>query len=841
MQMNKKIQQMLAVMLVFVMTLAYLPSSSSAAPAASGSIDDIMSNMTLKQKITQCLMMDFRKWNDESGQAQDMTVLADDAAKIIADYQFGSIILFANNIKQTEATLELTKAMQAAAVSKGGLPLMIATDQEGGIVYRLGSGTALPGNMALGATGDPANAKTAGQIIGRELDAVSINTTLAPVVDVNNNANNSVIGLRSFSDDPDTVGQFGSAFIAGLNDYNIIGCAKHFPGHGDTATDSHYGLPIVDKSLEALKTTELKPFQTAIDSGVDMIMTAHILYPQVDDTTIMSEKTGQAEKRPATMSHIILTDILRGDMGFEGVVVTDAMNMAGVANTYTAEQSALEALKAGADMICMPVTGVYDAEALRTSLDSIISYIESAIAGGDMSEARLDEAVRRILTLKESKGILAYNPDNYTKEKALAEVGSQQNRDLERKIAAAAVTLIKNDNNLLPYKAASNARILFLCPYENERAQLLMGLNRAKAAGLVPGSVEVKLYRYSDTDYEVTEGSGLKAAIDWADLVIINSEVSNVKGMSFNMWTSLGPRAFTEYCRAQGRKSVVISANKPFDVQLYPDADAILAVYGAKGSTMDVTQALLDGDITEDENACGPNIIAGVEVLFGVFKATGKLPVTIPVFSDGTYTDQTAYTRGYGLTYAADPISIRNAKVVLSKTVFTYNGKVQRPVIKTIGGMTLKEGRDYTVVWSNKSSKNAGTYKVTITGKNGYKGVTKAAYKIKKAANPLKVKGKTAAVSYKKLQKKSQALAVSKTISFTKKGKGTITYRLSKARKGSKSYAKYFSVNKKTGKITLKKGLKKGIYKVTVKVKALGTSNYKASFSQDAVITIKVR
>ena len=313
-------------------------------------IQTIVQNMTLRQKIAQCLMMDFRKWNDAEGEAQNMTRLAPEVKTILEEYQFGAVILFAENIQKTGDTVALTKEMQDAATAKGGLPLLIATDQEGGIVYRLGSGTALPGNMALAATGDSNNARLAGEIIGRELESVGINTTLAPVIDVNNNANNPVIGLRSFSDDANIVGEYGAQYIKGLNAYDTIGCAKHFPGHGDTDTDSHTGLPEVKKSLDQLKNNELKPYTIAIDKGIDMIMSAHILYPGLDDTTVLSEKTGKEERRPATLSHKILTDLLRNDMGFQGVVVTDAMNMEGISKRFSMGQATTEALKAGADL-----------------------------------------------------------------------------------------------------------------------------------------------------------------------------------------------------------------------------------------------------------------------------------------------------------------------------------------------------------------------------------------------------------------------------------------------------------------------------------------------------------
>lgn len=622
-------------------------------PAITADADAILGNMSLRQKITQKLMMDFRQWNDDEGKPQDMTVLNDEVAGFLADYQFGSVILFANNIKKTGETVKLTKAMQEAATEKGGLPLLIATDQEGGKVYRLGSGTALPGNMALGATNDPKMAQKAGEIIGRELGAVGINTTLSPVIDVNNNANNPVIGLRSFSDDADMVGTFGEKYIAGLNKYNIIGCAKHFPGHGDTETDSHTGLPEVTKSKSKLLKNELKPYTIAIKKGIDMIMTAHILYPKLDNTTILSEKTGNNERRPATLSKKILTDLLRDEMKFRGVIVTDAMNMQGIANCFSMEQATVEAFKAGADLVCMPITGVTDKKEWKKQVDDLIDAVEAAVKKGELKESAVDKSVKRILTLKKDKGILSYNPSDYTEEKALKTVGSKTNRELERKIAAKAVTVIRNKQKVLPLKVKKKGKVLMLTPYDNECAQMVIGFNRAKAAGIVPKTAKVKVYRYSDTDFIVS--GELQKQLDWADIVIINSEVTNKDAMALEKWSSIGPKNFTKYCKTKGKTSVILSVDKPYDVQLYPSANAVLAVYGCKGSGIDVTEQLLGGDLPESEAAYGPNIIAGVEVAFGVFGARGKLPVNIPKFDDATktYTKTIKYKRGYGITYKA--------------------------------------------------------------------------------------------------------------------------------------------------------------------------------------------
>ena len=456
--MGKRMKKVLA----SAMSLSMVASMAmSGVSATTSRVDSLLSNMSLRQKITQMMMVDFRQWKTADEEAKsDFTKMNSEVKKIVEDYDFGSVIFFANNIKETEQSFNLTMDLQKAATKDNGIPLLITTDQEGGIVYRLGSGTALPGNMALGATGDVNNAKIAGEIIGSELSSLGINTTLAPVVDVNNNANNPVIGLRSYGEDAEMVGKMASAEIEGLAEYNVIGCAKHFPGHGDTATDSHYGLPMVNKSKEELLNNELKPYQVAINQGIEMIMSAHILYPQLDDTTVHSDKTGKEEKLPSTLSHKILTDLLKGEMGFNGVVVTDAMNMAGIANTYDEVQAVKLAINAGVDLICMPtnITCLED----MSKLDAIIDGVEKAVNDGEIQESRLDDAVTRVLTLKENKGILDWKESNYSLEKALATVGCDENRAKEREIAAKAVTVVKNENNTLPLNVTKKSKVLLV-------------------------------------------------------------------------------------------------------------------------------------------------------------------------------------------------------------------------------------------------------------------------------------------------------------------------------------------------------------------------------------------
>ena len=645
-----KKKKILSVLLALAMGVSIIKPIKAGATVTTSRVETMVKDMSLRDKITQMLMVDFRYWDEDLTDdvaKTGFTVMNDQVRKIVEDYNFGAIIYFAQNLIGTEQSYNLTMAMQEAAIKDGGIPMLISADQEGGSVYRLGTGTALPGNMALGATGNTEYSKQAGQIIGSELSVLGINTNLAPVVDVNNNANNPVIGLRSYSDDPTIVGKMAAATIEGMAEYNVIGCAKHFPGHGDTATDSHYGLPSVDKSFEELKENELAPYYIAIEDGIEMIMTAHILYPQLESDTIVSNKTGKAESLPATMSDDIITDLLKGDMGFEGIVCTDAMNMAGISNNWDQVQSVVIAIQAGVDMICMPTT-LYDLEDLA-DLDAIIEGVEYAVTDGTIPMERINDAVTRILTVKENRGILDYNAADYTLEKALATVGSNENRETEREIAAAAVTVVKNENNTLPLKITSESKVLMMVPYDNERGQMIMAWNRAEEAGLIPEGAEVDVVRFKNADLDA-----VKDKIDWADTIIINSEVSSAARMEYDHWLSAAPNTFVNYAKESGKTAIVQSVDKPYDVQLYPNADAILAVYGCKGSAVDPTEAIVGG-VTGSEAAYGPNIIAGVEVALGVFGAQGTLPVNIQKFDNttDTYTDEILYARGFGIKYDA--------------------------------------------------------------------------------------------------------------------------------------------------------------------------------------------
>jgi beta-N-acetylhexosaminidase len=265
---------------------------------------------------------------------------SEDIKALITTHKVGAVILFSRNIADTSQLFDLTNSLQDIAREAGHKhPLFIAIDQENGLVTRLKSplATQLPGSMALGATGDVSNAYRVASATAETLKSFGINMNYAPIADVNSEPKNPVIGVRSPSDEPETVGRFVSAQVRGLKEGGVISCVKHFPGHGDTAVDSHYGLPVIPKSRQQLDSCELVPFRRAVVEGVDSVMTAHIALPGLEDD-------GESKRLPASLNPVVI-DILRAEMKYEGMIISDCLEMDGVRATFGTEQGAVMALK----------------------------------------------------------------------------------------------------------------------------------------------------------------------------------------------------------------------------------------------------------------------------------------------------------------------------------------------------------------------------------------------------------------------------------------------------------------------------------------------------------------
>lgn len=370
-------------------------------------------NMTLKEKLGQLLFVGF-----------DGYEYNDHIKTLIEDYKVGNIILFARNVKDLKQLSALNRKLHEEIYKHTGIIPLISIDQEGGIVTRIMNGaTFCPGNMTLAAT-EEENCYIIGQIMGKELSRLGINMNLAPSLDVNNNPKNPVIGVRSYSDDPKLVSKLGTLFIKGLQEQGIIATAKHFPGHGDTNVDSHLGLPIVNHDKKRLDEVELYPFKVAIKEGVNAIMSAHIVF-----------KAYEKEEIPATISKNVMS-LLRKDLGFKGLIVSDCMEMKAIDNFYTTAKGVALGIEAGLDMAFVSHTLSKQIAALEE--------IEKAINEGKIIISEIDEKVARILEYKE-KTLKALQVNFFNNQDNLSYFENKKHQEIAQGIVDKSLTLVKGD------------------------------------------------------------------------------------------------------------------------------------------------------------------------------------------------------------------------------------------------------------------------------------------------------------------------------------------------------------------------------------------------------------
>ena len=588
----------------------------------------ILETMDVSAKIEQLLVLDIQTYN-----GSPFMTMNEETTAFFENHSFGGFILFGSNLSDPESAGVLIQNLQSASCANNGIGMLIATDQEGGYVTRIQRGTITPGAMALGAGGRSTLAASAAEIIAGELSVLGINTDFAPSADINNEPANPIIGIRSFSDDPLLVSELSVAFADALQEQGIVACAKHFPGHGNTLTDSHTGLPTVDLTLEELRKNELIPFQRLASSSVDMIMTAHIRFPNVEQDTYTSILDGEEITLPSTLSHVILEDLLREELGYDGVVITDSLQMDAIRSHFDVIDTAVLAWNAGADMLLMPVL-IEDAD----GLNQVETYVETlaSLVGDLIDEARIDEAVLRVLTLKARRGILDAPLDRSEDEIRTAVrrmIGSEANHESERAITDQTVTVL--ENHCLPL--SGDSRVLFAGVQKSQKNSLWAGYERLKEEGLVSGDAVFLNYSWG------AERSAVLKEIEEADAVVITSWLDNISQFDpseSNMIPSI--QAIMDACKAASIPCIVISSGLPYDVSCYEEADALLAVYNPVGITYDEEAEVLRS---------GPNLMAALDIIFGAVSPSGTLPVNVPKVIDGRFTKEIAYPKGSGLTW----------------------------------------------------------------------------------------------------------------------------------------------------------------------------------------------
>lgn len=556
----------------------------------------MLHKMTLQEKVGQLFITyaygetaDTTKPADVAANQKAWGV--DNAKQLIDKYHLGGIIYYSwsNNTNNPQQIAGLSNGIQRAATSQRlPIPALVATDQEGGIVARVGPpATQFPGNMALGAGRSTDDAYDAAHITGEELEAIGINQDYAPVSDVNVNPKNPVIGVRSFGSKPGLVSKMAAAQVDGYQDAGITATAKHFPGHGDTDTDSHTGIPIIHHTRQQWEQIDKPPFQADIDHGIGAIMTAHIEVPSLDPSG-----------DPATLSKPIITGILRHKMHYNGVVVTDALGMAGVREKYGDAQVPVLALKAGVDMLLKSPDG---------KLDLQYNSVLDAVKSGKLKMHRINQAVARILRLKFKLGLFK---DPYVDESAVGDVvGTSEHLAKAHEITDRTTTLVKNDDDLLPLSPGKSRDVL-VTGWGSGTTKTLAGDIKEH------GQNVDRYYTGSPTDDQITK------AVDKAkahDITVVTTS---------RAWDDPQQAKLVKKLVATDKPVIAVAVRDPYDIAYYDSAPTYLATYSYGGIAL---RSL-------------------TRVLFGEVDPHGKLPVMIP--KAGTQ-DEVLYPYGLGLSYGS--------------------------------------------------------------------------------------------------------------------------------------------------------------------------------------------
>ncbi|MER7803575.1 glycoside hydrolase family 3 protein [Streptomyces parvulus] len=581
-------------------------SAVTAAPAAAHQRDHrlkkIIARMSVEAKIGQLFVPYFYGASatspsqvDQDRNLKELGVRT--VAELIAKYQVGGVIYFSgwtNNLHDPHQIADLSNGVQRASLALPvPVPSLISIDQEHGVNVRIGSGaTQLPGAMALGAGRSLSDARTAGWISGTELAALGIHQNFAPVADVNVNPANPIINVRSFGADAREVGRMVGAQVTGYQQAGVVACAKHFPGHGDTGEDSHTGLPVITHTREEWERIDAPPFRAAIAAGVDSIMTAHLQVPALDPSN-----------EPATLSPTILQDVLRGELGFDGVIVTDALNMQGVRTKYGDDRVPVLALKAGADQLLFP-----------PSIDVAYNGVLAAVRAGEITEDRLDASVLRILRVKEKAGLLSGSPF-VSRRDVDRVVGSRRHRLTAARIAERTTTLLVNEDGALPLRRG--------------RGKLLVvGASPAFPTDDTRTTVPELAKAFDELGYRTTH----LATGRTPDAAKIDEAVAAARGRDAvvvttdNVGATSTQRTLVSRLLATGVPVVHLAVRNPYDIAHLGDVPASLASYCW----------------TEVE------LRAAARVIAGRVGPRGRLPVPVQRADDPS---RVLFRTGHGLSY----------------------------------------------------------------------------------------------------------------------------------------------------------------------------------------------
>src|SRR5690242_1627499 len=598
-------------------------------PAGSAWVESTLRKMSVDEKIGQLLFTTYHGSLTATDSDAYRQLLHD-----VQDLHVGGFIVITHGSplgivkSQAYPTAVLANQLQ----SKSKLPLLIGADFERGTAMRYDEGTSFPTAMAVAAAGNPKDAYTMGKITALEARATGVQWIYAPDSDVNNNPGNPIINTRSFGENPQRVAEFVSAFVKGVEDNGGLSTAKHFPGHGDTSADSHIDLPVIHANRERLEHLELVPFRAAISSGVSSVMTGHLSVPAIEPDS----------NTPATLSHNILTGLLRNELGYRGLIVTDAMEMGGITLRFSPGEAAVRAVAAGVDCVLMPPVP-----------DAAFEALQGAVKSGRISKERLDESVRRIL---QAKARLGLNTSRLVDVNALNHrFGSAAWQREAQEISDRGVTLLRDAQHRLPLDGTKSSRVLLLAFYADPEPYPGEDLERELRSRFD----SVTTLR---ADTRFVNASILKLpSPDSYDVAIIAFfvRVSDRKG---NVDVPAEQAALAEQVYKTGKPVITVGLGSPYLIERFPQAETWLAAFGIS----DVAQ------------------ISVARALFGQIPVRGHVPVTIP---------GVPLPVGWGIEVAANPMTLQPADVRSEAILQPVFNVVEHAVAdKAFPGATLAVG-----------------------------------------------------------------------------------------------------------------------------------------------------
>lgn len=525
-----------------------------------------LNSMTLREKIAQMIITNSFGYALDNNSAEYKRL-----SNLIVNEKVGGVIFFKGNSVQQA---ELTNSLQSLSET----PLLISADYERGTKMRLDDGSLFPSNMALGATRNPELAYLMGIQIAKECRSIGVHQNYAPVVDVNNNSLNPIINVRSYGEDPALVSSMSEKFIKGLQEGNVIATAKHFPGHGDTDIDSHSDLPVLNFSKERLDNLELIPFKNAIKNNVMSVMIAHLSLPSLDAEANV----------PASLSKNIVEGLLINELKFNGLIVTDALNMAGVVNHFSVREVALRCVNAGIDLILMP-QGETEA----------IDAIENAVNNGSISEERINLSAKKILNAKSWLKLDENKLSDVSKVSSI--VNSDESMKISQQIADESITLVKNSYNILPFTMASEMSCLIVSMNNgNEKANSDFFLSKFNEEN------KFKSTSFFDLTGDVINSNEILSEASSYDVVIV-PVYAKVKIKTGTVGLPQSQLDLINSLISNGKKVVVVSFGNPYLIQGFPEVGSYICAY-ADAET---------------------SINSVIKSFYGTIKYKGKLPVSI--------------------------------------------------------------------------------------------------------------------------------------------------------------------------------------------------------------------